>query len=1314
MWAPDKTYAVVVGVEEYRLAPRYNLRGPSGAACRFAAWLLRRGVPPDHVFLFLSPQGADGLPQTGLAAKAADHLIHDFITGELNRQGRGGLLYFYWAGHGVITPDHRHRLLFSDASPTNVHTLDLHDFLLYMKSVGFGLPDQVCIVDACAQRLDDMRGISSATYPHFGPRGSGRQFTLLATRPGELARNLPADRHCLMSQELLGILDTQDATPWPPDLVQIAGRLRAHFAALVQAGMADQSPTYYAYRDWDSNEQVWTSPSADAELARPGLIRHLMDRYLPALHSALIQLRALSPPPEYAALSGWLGRIRREIEGRQYAPTYLPLQASRVPRSGAEERLVSDPGRRYVRQVIRRITGVSRGGDFVSARIALAKADAYRIWNLLRTLLTSREPLVLLGDPGTGKTMTLWQVALAVASAESARAFPVIPILVHLGGFAAGPDVSSADVLAYVQAQVPQEVVRYFNALDRAGRLVILFDAMDEMGGTHYNAHTKALSDFASDRAGRVKTLFACRITNFSPSLRHSRLVLLPFDKSQTTEYLYRFFPAGETQIDGALWGTRRIAAHILSPNFPLEAENPYVLRLVCAYLAAEREWPGSRTQLLRFYLESIYDEKNLAQSCPLKREQLFQTWSAIAYQVTQNDAGTNFATASLGEMAARWGGDSGAALQILQAAVNAGITCGVLIKFEQDGTSLVRFENHRLHEYLTACHLASSDETIDWRAKLASPRWQETMLYYILLGHGGRPEEDTTLPIKALAADVAAFLKAWQAGRGGAAQAPAHGRSRLLASRHSLIAAVDAERHLADRVELSSRILRECADSMPFVAGTLKDPIKTALGFLVERGNPISQVKMVRACLNLRDLSLVESLQRPLRSPIAWVRDQALIAVGSSEAVGRAVGADITTELGYDLARGTVWRRMGVYRAVLRDGNDRTTWRRLALALGCEWLNPLGVAVLSAVAFLTLLLTQLDPAYRLTQLITSFLALGCSGVVALGLVSNPVARRAIWGSAGWGMGLAAVLLLSPKTPADNATTAAQFANLGLMFASCGLAVLVYRTAGHVIDRLGLSLFLVLARGELEKPADTSLAMLADDRWTSKGGAFPSRGLVRWTFRVSAFVLGFLVSPLFLTATLNWPAGLLQRLGLPLNDRISYVVLVCCLAGVYSLVVAAVLRRASPLLSFACGVLFLLSCVAFLLGVSHFGDLVTESRWGAVCPVLGIGGGGLALVFYVFFGLRWLGKKLAGWLRGVVVAPPQDPPQLATYILREKDPHGQARLLSTLKTLIGQFNLDTIYQCLLDVEPAIQGDPTATAYWGLREQVEVAMQQEAE
>ena len=88
----------------------------------------------------------------------------------------------------------------------------------------------------------------------------------------------------------------------------------------------------------------------------------------------------------------------------------------------------------------------------------------------------------------------------------------------------------------------------------------------------------------------------------------------------------------------------------------------------------------------------------------------------------------------------------------------------------------------------------------------------------------------------------------------------------------------------LADRVELASRIVRRCGEARSDVARGLAEPLTAAIAHLAEAGNPITQVKMMLACQNVRGIDLVGVLRKPLESPVRWVRAQAFILRTRSE----------------------------------------------------------------------------------------------------------------------------------------------------------------------------------------------------------------------------------------------------------------------------------------------------------------------------------------------------------------------------------------------------------------------------------------------
>src|SRR5262245_15638112 len=214
--SPNKTFALVVGIEKYDVGPSWSLNGPASDACRFTDWLVKRGVPAEQILLFLAPHEEnqalmgrkDPVPQPARQA-----LVNQAIT-ETLRARQGDLLFVFWGSHGIMNEGVNRRLFYTDAIADNKRNLDLNSLLTALRSDHFsGLPKQVCFVDACANSLEDQRWKSSLpadVIPHGHPRQHHEQFVFLATRRGEVARNLSAEKTGLFSRELL---ETLGGTP---------------------------------------------------------------------------------------------------------------------------------------------------------------------------------------------------------------------------------------------------------------------------------------------------------------------------------------------------------------------------------------------------------------------------------------------------------------------------------------------------------------------------------------------------------------------------------------------------------------------------------------------------------------------------------------------------------------------------------------------------------------------------------------------------------------------------------------------------------------------------------------------------------------------------------------------------------------------------------------------------------------------------------------------------------------------------------------------------------------------------------------------
>ncbi|TVR65810.1 MAG: hypothetical protein EA420_02410 [Candidatus Competibacteraceae bacterium] len=252
---PEKTCAVVVGIEQYAVGAGWNLDGPASDAARFVDWLCSKGVPPGNILVLLSPlEGnrniCDQLTGRGIPTQVASHdCIMNTVANCLPNLD-GELLWLFWGGHGVITSDHGRRLFCANATANNPQVFGLEDLLAMLRSKTCArFKHQIGVIDACANYFEEMRSKVSLAESGFSrgePAGDVRQFVLYGAATGELARNDTIRKTGAFSEV---VLETLERDPrWPPDIRGLRERVTDHFERLRREGKARQSPGYFQWQ----------------------------------------------------------------------------------------------------------------------------------------------------------------------------------------------------------------------------------------------------------------------------------------------------------------------------------------------------------------------------------------------------------------------------------------------------------------------------------------------------------------------------------------------------------------------------------------------------------------------------------------------------------------------------------------------------------------------------------------------------------------------------------------------------------------------------------------------------------------------------------------------------------------------------------------------------------------------------------------------------------------------------------------------------------------------------------------------------------
>lgn len=681
---------------------------------------------------------------------------------------------------------------------------------------------------------------------------------------------------------------------------------------------------------------------------------------------------------------------------KRWNPHYVPLLARDMRTStdrndsNMEIRLGRMELIRQVRAAVREVVSPVIGGDHADARLSQTNHRSRLVRNLTNRLIRSSAPIALLGDPGSGKTITLCRVGLELIARERRTQFPTLVIYARLGSFNPGPGANSESVWEFLGERVPDSLAYRLRDLAWAQRLVILFDGIDEMprgfrddsGRTVnvYGTYIFALSDFAKRAtAYGARTLFSCRINDFTADFRHNQLVILAFRRNQILQYL-RNHLRGQLPIrlenrDEPL-SERVIAERIVKSQLSIDGTNPQSLYLLCVYLQDKQRWPESRAELLEHFFRYRHAIEAKDRDGFPDVDSCFPLCAKLAYWITQLDIGSDVPyDAAVRFLAADGGRDEDQVEEL----IDAGVRCGVLYVNTEDEPQKLRFEHHRYQEYFTALHLRdlerSGAQSMDWAPLFDSPRWQETLR--ILLSQGeqtaavqqlhqileqvaprvralasgqrmlGEPEHEEATgtaeekPEQIAAADVSNDEKNALADAANAEKKPQtekpHAEKPKAKKPDPLLK--EDERLLAERVEFAASLVasaRKPSGDLEKLAALSSALVRD----LLEVGNPVTQMRMLRAFANLPDVDL--AALRPARnSNFGFIAAQAM-AVRAQARPGRSIGqATVAADLADDLASGALGPRMGAYWRIMRDDLHVRRWWLWFLAAFCEfaWL---------------------------------------------------------------------------------------------------------------------------------------------------------------------------------------------------------------------------------------------------------------------------------------------------------------------------------------------------------------------------------------
>lgn len=208
--------------------------------------------------------------------------------------------------------------------------------------------------------------------------------------------------------------------------------------------------------------------------------------------------------------------------------------------------------------------------------------------------------VVILGEPGMGKTTMLHYLALKV----SKRSGGPFPILVKLADFSKTKDPLETYLLSAVENYITGEGMRdAASHLIQAQKALILLDGLDEVNRDEYNYVTERIRAFvASHRDCRV--IITSRKAGFlGNELPYPIFEIDKLPMIEIESFIGKWFET-ETDLAG------RIKAN---PRIYELSENPFLLSIICLIFEKDEDLPQRRIELYKrcaITLLTLFDEK--------------------------------------------------------------------------------------------------------------------------------------------------------------------------------------------------------------------------------------------------------------------------------------------------------------------------------------------------------------------------------------------------------------------------------------------------------------------------------------------------------------------------------------------------------------------------------------------------------------------------------------------------------------------------------------------------------------------------------
>ena len=391
--------------------------------------------------------------------------------------------------------------------------------------------------------------------------------------------------------------------------------------------------------------------------------------------------------------------------------------------------------------------------------------------------LAEHKRLVVLGDPGSGKTTLLRYLALCYARDRAegttvvrdrlglpeSGSLPILLPLRNLGAYlkANHPTDDGTEghgrLLAFLHAYLQGERVTvpddFFDADLRAGRVVVLFDGMDEVGDFDLRRRVARLVEAFAAAYPTCRIVVTSRIVGYTGAARlgedFATTTIRDFTLADVTQFLTHWHrlvaigqmgPGDSAEHAAALQTQQLLEAIRTNPRVRELAINPLMLTVIALVHRDRVQLPERRAELYAEAVEVLlgkWDEARGVEESRIlddhvfditDRRLLLQSIALTMHAAGQKEIATDDLLAQVQAAFANRTPDTRAAERAAQRFLTVvQERTGLLV---EAGQGVYRFSHLTFQEYLAAVEVAEREDYIAYTlAHAAEPFWREVIL---------------------------------------------------------------------------------------------------------------------------------------------------------------------------------------------------------------------------------------------------------------------------------------------------------------------------------------------------------------------------------------------------------------------------------------------------------------------------------------------------------------------------------------------------------------------------------------------------------